>query len=65
MRAEGRNYAGDARERQSSVSFDKRGAKSYADPAAAREEIVGTVAEKFGLVLEQEPVEMTTKDKLK
>ena len=40
-------------------------AKSYADLAAAREEIVGTVAEKFGLVLEQEPVEMTTKDKLK
>ena len=33
-------------------------AKSYADLAAAREEIVGAVAEKFGLVLEQEPVEM-------
>lgn len=33
-------------------------AKSYADLAAAREEIVGTVAEKFGMVLEQEPVEM-------
>lgn len=33
-------------------------AESYADLAAAREEIVGAVAEKFGLVLEQEPVEM-------
>lgn len=36
-------------------------AKSYADLAAAREEIVGAVVEKFGLVLEQEPVEMVTK----
>lgn len=34
------------------------GAESYADLAAAREEIIGAVAEKFGLVLEQEPVEM-------
>lgn len=33
-------------------------AKSYADLAAARAEIVGAVAEKFGFVLEQEPVEM-------
>lgn len=33
-------------------------AKSYADLAAARAEIVGAVAEKFGLVLEQEPVEI-------
>lgn len=33
-------------------------AKSYADLAAAREEIVGTVAEKFGFLIEQEPVEM-------
>lgn len=36
-------------------------AKSYADLAAARGEIVGAVAEKFGLVLEQEPVEMVAK----
>lgn len=34
------------------------GAKSYADLEAARAEIVGAVADKFGLVLEQEPVEM-------
>lgn len=33
-------------------------AKSYADLAAARAEIVGAVAEKFGFILEQEPVEM-------
>lgn len=35
-------------------------AKSYADLAAARAEIVGAVAEKFGMILEQEPVEMIT-----
>lgn len=33
-------------------------AKSYADLAAARDEIIGTVAERFGLILEQEPVEI-------
>lgn len=33
-------------------------AKSYADLAAARTEIVGTVAEKYGFVLRQEPVEI-------
>ncbi len=33
-------------------------AKSYADLAAARAEIVGAVAEKYGFVLEQEPVEI-------
>ncbi len=38
-------------------------AKSYTDLAAARVEIVGAVAEKFGLVLEQEPVEIARKEK--
>ncbi len=33
-------------------------AKSYADLAAARDEIIGTVAEKYGYILEQEPVEI-------
>jgi len=33
-------------------------AKSYADLDAARAEIIGAVAEKFGIVLEQEPVEI-------
>lgn len=33
-------------------------AKSYADLAAARDEIVAAVKEKFGYTLEQEPVEM-------
>lgn len=33
-------------------------AKAYADLDAARSEIIGTVAEKFGFVLEQEPVEI-------
>lgn len=37
-------------------------AQNYADLAAAREEIVGAVAEKFGLVLEQEPVELVAKE---
>jgi len=37
-------------------------AKSYADLAAARKEIIGAVAEKFGLMLEQEPVEMVVKE---
>lgn len=35
-------------------------AKGYADLAAARAEIVSAVAEKFGLTLEQEPVEIAT-----
>ncbi len=37
-------------------------AKSYADLAAARAEIVGAVAEKYGVVLEQEPVEIQSPD---
>lgn len=36
-------------------------AKSYADLAAARKEIVDTVHEKFGYTLEQEPVEIPEK----
>lgn len=38
-------------------------AQSYADLAAARDEIRGAVAEKFGLVLNQEPVEITMESK--
>lgn len=38
-------------------------AKTYADLAAARKEIVDTVQEKFGYVLEQEPVELTYAEK--
>ena len=34
-------------------------AKSYADLAAAREEIVKTVKEKYGYEIKQEPVEIT------
>lgn len=36
-------------------------AKSYADLAAARKEIINTVREKFGYTLEQEPVEIPEK----
>lgn len=38
-------------------------AKSYADLAAARKEIVETVKEKFGFQLEQEPVELVEEEK--
>lgn len=45
---------------QAALVLINEDAKSYADLAAARDEIIGTVAEKFGFVLEQEPVEIPT-----
>lgn len=47
---------------QAALILINEDAKNYADLAAARDEIISTVAEKYGFVLEQEPVEIPTGD---
>lgn len=43
---------------QAALVLINEDAKSYTDLAAARDEIIGAIAEKFGFILEQEPVEI-------